>query len=1762
MIEKKHLLKKVSSTLFVSAMIVLMFTTMSASADGNYYDATNHTMNIVSFATGSLSASIESAHSTPSEINTLRITGGTLNPVDTLWIKSNLVNLGTFEVIEDGAFFANAVPSTMFEYNGNIVNVTFTTVTKVEYSAFMSCGALEYVNLPLVETIEFNSFSECISLSTIIAPNVKTIGSSAFLGSKLETIDFPELISVANGAFYHCNWLANVSMPNVSSIGGMAFNGCNNLTDVYMPNVTTIDSSAFSGSKLETIDVPELISVGFGAFFNCDWLVNVSMPNVTTIGGFAFDDCNNLTDVYMPKVTTFGSGVFDGCSQLDSLTLGSTIPSVADSAVFNGLPATRTLYVPNENISSYKEYDDGDDPASDLWYGWIVCGIDELYYVTYDNNGAIDGFVPVDGSSYLNGTNVTLPGKGDLLKIGYEFSGWNTLADGNGTNYLPGEEFTISGNTTLYANWTAIYFAIYHGTGAISGSAPVDLNIYHLGDEVTVSDQNTLVKTGYVFDGWTTMLDGTGNSYTPGDTFNIDGTVNLYAQWICFVTYDDNNATEGSLPVDVEEYSEGDIVNIMGPSDLLKDGHEFSGWNTADDGSGTNYVQNDTFTILGNTTLYANWTAVYSVTYNANGATSGDVHVDSTVYYLNDEVTVKNENTLVRTGYAFDGWNTAADGTGTDYASLETFEITEDVNLYAQWICFVTYNNNGATSGTVPVDQGNYSEDDSVIVLGQSDLMNTGHEFMGWNTASDGTGTNYVLDDTFTIVCNTTLYANWALNYSVTYNGNGETGGAVPIDGNVYHINDSAFVENQNTLVRTGHVFAGWNSAADGTGSEHAPFDAFVITGDVTLYAQWICYITYDGNDATEGTAPADVSPYPTGTNVTLPGEGDLLKTGHIFTGWNTAVDGSGDNYMPGVEFTMTGNTTFYANWTAVYSVIYDVNGATEWTLPIDPNNPHVTGTNVTVMDGTLARTDYVFDGWNTAADGTGTSYNPAEEFTITSDVTLYAQWICFVTYDDNGATSGSAPSDLYGYSENESVTVLGQNDLLKMDHEFMGWNTAADGNGTNYVQDTSFAASGNVTLYANWMLNCSVTYHANGDVTGSVPVDTVVYHPGDEVTVKTNDTIVRDGYVFAGWNTLADGNGTSYNPTETFNIENDVDLYAQWLKICYVTYYPNNADDGDVPVDNDSPYIEGDMVTVKDQNTLIRNEHGFDGWNTIANGSGTAYQSGEMFGISGNVSLYAQWNVNYYDAGTLTVIDFTTGSISSEIVHVQPALADITTLKVKNGTLDIVDIHWIRDNLTSLETFEVTENGAFVNDTLPNSAFHNNLLGHANITNVTLTTVNVIGDHAFNSCYNLTTLDIPNVISIGDYSVTSCYSLINITAPEVVNIGAFAFEDCYRLESIDMPNLTIASDGAFYDTGFTEVSLPKLTNVSRFMFVSCHNLTSAFLPNVTNIGRYAFHDCTQLDSLTLGSSIPIVDNSSMDIDSVDYVADDRIHVSGISGGTFYGLPTNRILHVPDAAISSYKAYDDGDDPATDLWYGWTVYEEPADRSPSGSGGYYIANPGTDPDNLESSATRTLRISAGVNANYDFSASEGPVFGISFVPMKNVGTVVTRVDVLSNTPSDVTESSGMSYKMMNIEVGRAGTISSSNAKDIIINFKVSKTWIEENNIDISTIRLSRYHADQWNDLPTTQESEDDEYIYFSAETPGFSVFEIKGDIISTSDEKPGQIPVAEPNSDVEDVPIENTKDKNNGYIFLVLGILVVIGAAGYIYWTKQNRGRK
>ena len=249
--------------------------------------------------------------------------------------------------------------------------------------------------------------------------------------------------------------------------------------------------------------------------------------------------------------------------------------------------------------------------------------------------------------------------------------------------------------------------------------------------------------------------------------------------------------------------------------------------------------------------------------------------------------------------------------------------------------------------------------------------------------------------------CNCTGYTTTSIMYTITYDGNTNTSGTAPVDGSSPYISGSSVtVLGSGSLAKTSYGFSVWNTAPDGSGISYSPTNTFIITSDITLYAQWvIAYtVTYNGNTNTSGTAPVDgSSPYISGSSVTVLGGFSIAKFGYIFIGWNTAADGSGTSYSPSNSFIITSNTTLYAQWLLLptYTVTYNGNTNTAGTAPVDVLSPHPTGSNVIVLGpGSLVKTGFFFNIWNTAADGSGTSYSPTNTFIISSNTTLYAQWI------------------------------------------------------------------------------------------------------------------------------------------------------------------------------------------------------------------------------------------------------------------------------------------------------------------------------------------------------------------------------------------------------------------------------------------------------------------------------------------------------------------------------------------------------------------------------------------------------------------------------------------------------------------------------------------------------------------------------------------------------------------------------------------------
>ena len=204
-------------------------------------------------------------------------------------------------------------------------------------------------------------------------------------------------------------------------------------------------------------------------------------------------------------------------------------------------------------------------------------------------------------------------------------------------------------------------------------------------------------------------------------------------------------------------------------------------------------------------------------------------------------------------------------------------------------------------------------------------------------------------------------------------------------------------------------------------------------------------------------------------------------STANVFVRLKSGLTAGGSPYNGTLTITSSAGSqsiSLAGTVTNGYTVTYLGNGNTGGSVPTDPSSPYASGSTVTVLGntGSLLNTGYVFYGWNTAANGSGTTYTAGSTFSITSNVTLYALWYATVTYNGNSNTSGTVPTDpnnSTGYAPGATVTVQSNSGSLGYtDYTFGGWNTAANGSGITYAATGSATftiGSTAVTLYALW---------------------------------------------------------------------------------------------------------------------------------------------------------------------------------------------------------------------------------------------------------------------------------------------------------------------------------------------------------------------------------------------------------------------------------------------------------------------------------------------------------------------------------------------------------------------------------------------------------------------------------------------------------------------------------------------------------------------
>ena len=195
------------------------------------------------------------------------------------------------------------------------------------------------------------------------------------------------------------------------------------------------------------------------------------------------------------------------------------------------------------------------------------------------------------------------------------------------------------------------------------------------------------------------------------------------------------------------------------------------------------------------------------------------------------------------------------------------------------------------------------------------------------------------------------------------------------------------------------------------------------------------------------------------------------------------------------------------------YTMTYAGNGNTSGIVPVDAN-PYADSATVTVLGntGALAKTGSTFDGWNTQADGLGTSYAAADPLTITADTTLYAKWTAVGGGFDSWATTNGVTGGVNGDSNNDGVqngiayfmdaTGLATNPGLDASNT-VTWPNGGNIAETEYGTDKQFVVQTSTDL-VNWTPVDAADLTTNtsgpaGELTYTLPPD----EPGGKLFVR-----------------------------------------------------------------------------------------------------------------------------------------------------------------------------------------------------------------------------------------------------------------------------------------------------------------------------------------------------------------------------------------------------------------------------------------------------------------------------------------------------------------------------------------------------------------------------------------------------------------------------------------------------------------------------------
>ena len=414
------------------------------------------------------------------------------------------------------------------------------------------------------------------------------------LTADLTSIKLPSsLIKIKDDAFNSMDTLKSLVIdggaPNLNELGERSFSGCSNIEELDLSNskLTSIPEGAFAYCKnLKTIKLPSTItSIGDEAFYNCQSLTNIEgldKCNLKSIGSAAFSNCKALENLDFSKstFTNVPSKAFNGCSALAKITLPNTLTTIGGYAFYAcyGIPQldlSNTALTTLENYALYQMRE-----TTKLSLPDSISSIGTHAFSVSTSNGAVPTILPASLKDKVNYKDAAT-------------SPWLNRK----------VMFTDENVKTIH----------FYGNGATIGDT--EPMFVSEGSKVTLPSCG-FSKTNYIFKGWNTKADGTGESYKPNATLTTIPS-KLYAQW-AKTSYKVNLIyTGGTIKINGVNHTNSYTMtctfknasttySLPTTSQVMRTGYKFVAWYDNEECTGK-ILTKITIDNVSDMTLYAKW---------------------------------------------------------------------------------------------------------------------------------------------------------------------------------------------------------------------------------------------------------------------------------------------------------------------------------------------------------------------------------------------------------------------------------------------------------------------------------------------------------------------------------------------------------------------------------------------------------------------------------------------------------------------------------------------------------------------------------------------------------------------------------------------------------------------------------------------------------------------------------------------------------------------------------------------------------------------------------------------------------------------------------------------------------------------------------------------------------------------------------------------------------------------------------------------------